>query len=110
MQSSYVVRKALQLYLSTGISHLVLIDRICLLSNLHKLKDNTFGLPITDLNVKHWQDKGQFDDPKKEFEKNNTPFWHKANLPDSVKKYCVIEGWAMYTLYTLNQSTEIGGS
>lgn len=117
MKSLYVVLKALQLYSSTGISYLVLIDQTCLLSNLHKLKDTRFGFLLTDPNVKRicwnptfiqeamdrqvrlslgscidlsqsfnetnlstlvetidhylkdWQDKGQFDDSKKNLRK-----------------------------------------
>ncbi|KAI9246542.1 hypothetical protein EDC94DRAFT_664904 [Helicostylum pulchrum] len=51
-RKSVVVLKALQLYMSTGVSYIVLIDRTCLLKNLHKIKDTAFGFLLTDTSVR----------------------------------------------------------
>ncbi|KAI8064929.1 hypothetical protein BDF21DRAFT_455031 [Thamnidium elegans] len=146
-RKSVVVLKALQLYLSTGVSYIVLIDKTCLLKNLHTMKDTTFGFLLTDTSVRRvcwnpdciqkvmerqtsltigncidlsrsfkqldlssledvfnhslqgWQDKVQFDDLKRTFEEIKTTLWNRPRLPNAAKKYCAIEGWAMYSLY-----------
>lgn len=51
-RKSAVVLKSLQLYVSTGVSYIVLIDRTCLLKNLHTIKDTAFGFLLTNTSVR----------------------------------------------------------
>ncbi|GAA5811898.1 hypothetical protein MFLAVUS_005345 [Mucor flavus] len=51
-RKSVVVLKLLQLYVSTGVSYIVLIDRTCLLKNLHTIKDTAFGFLLADTSVR----------------------------------------------------------